>query len=106
MFITINNASNIMSFENMIQLNDGTLEQIAHSGLDLPFVVLNIDTREKPDEPHLHRMACSYLDSTRLDGMQPDSKQLHHTGSHWLLVENNAPRNATRNCNCWKLTFH
>lgn len=87
-----------MDLHNAIQLDDKTLRMISESNLDLPFVILNIDIA---NEKRLHKMKCAYVRQRML----PDSKKLHDTGSHWLLLEKDAPPESTRNCNgknCWK----
>lgn len=71
---------------------------VLESSLDLPFVILNIDIA---NELRLHKIKCTYVRK-----MLPNSKNLSKTGSHWLILEQDAPNEATRNCNgknCWNL---
>lgn len=86
-----------MEPEHGIPLTDETLRQVVDWGLKLPFAVLNYD---EANEPRLHKVRCTYV----REWMAPDSKKENKTGSHWLVLKNEAPKEATRNCNangCW-----
>jgi hypothetical protein len=81
-----------------IQLTDETLRQIVNKKMELPFTVLNYDIA---NEPRLHKIGCTYVEGW----IKPDSKKENRTGSHWLVLENEAPTDATKNCNgkgCWR----
>lgn len=86
-----------MSQSDTIRLDDRALRALIDANLGLPFVILNNDDA---NESRLHKITCTYVRAS----MDPNSKTANKTGSHYLILESNAPSGATKNCNgknCW-----
>ncbi len=78
-----------MDLTNAIRLDDRTLRLLVNSNLSLPSMIINEDVA---NEPGLHKITCTYV----RESMDPKSKDMNRTGSHWLILENEAPTTATK----------